>query len=487
MRNVLSFDVGTTSMKCILFNENLEELFCENREYTIETASGGIAELDAEVYFTSFLECVDEVRNKLGGDIDISAVTFTTQGETLIPVDSDGKALTKAIVWLDTRAESEAQTISSSICQEEFYSATGLCGIDGALPLAKLMWIKKNMPDVYDNTYKFLLLEDYLIYRLTGRFVSEKSLQSSTGWYDIVNDGFYDKACDICGIDKDKLPEVLDCGTVVSSVLPDVCPALCKDTVVVTAAMDQISSAIGAGNIKEGIVTETTGTALVMGAIVEKPEFDISRPITIYRHYNDKFIYMPYLPTAGIVLKWFRDTIVPYTVKQAEERKISSYNIIDEMAETSPCGSNGVILNPDFTDGGFFAGISLATSASDLARSVLEGVSYMLRELIEDIEAHSVDVKEIYSLGGGSYSPLWCTIKASVCDKLIRSIGYGQTTALGAAILGFTATGVFDSVEDAVKQANITSNCYNPSLEDKEIYDKCYQNYKNYKSGGFKK
>lgn len=478
MKKVLSFDVGTTSMKCILFDENFGEIFYANREYSVVTDADGKAELNPEVYFECFKECLWEIDKK--HIPDISAVTFTTQGETLIPVSEDGRALCDAIVWLDTRAQAEAEEIMSMVSDEEFYSVTGLCSIDGALPLAKLMWIKKNMPDVYESTYKFLLLEDYLIYRLTGEFVSEKSLQSSTGWYDIVNDRIYDKLCTLCGIDTDKLPVIMDCGKAIGRVLPEICSCcgLNPDTAVVTAAMDQISSAIGAGNIREGIVTETTGTALVMGATVMRPEFDITKPLTVYKHYDSKYIYMPYMATAGIVLKWFRDTIMPEVNAIAKERGISSYAVIDELAESAPCASNGLIMNPDFTDGGFIRGLTLATTREDLARCVLEGVAYMLRDLVENIEKRGTEINDIYSLGGGSYSPLWCRIKASVCGKRINSISYGQTTALGAAMLGFTAIGVYDSIEAAVEKAGITGKAYEPCIEYKDTYDKAYQNYK---------
>lgn len=480
MKNILAFDVGTTAMKCILFNGKYEELFFANCEYTIDTDAEGRAELNPEVYFECFLKCLEDIKSKIGTAETISAITFTTQGETLIPLDKDGKALTNAIVWLDTRAEEEADIVKSNVSLQEFYSTTGLCDIDGALPLSKVLWIKRKMPDIYDNTYKFLLLEDYLIFRLTGKFVSEKSLQSSTGWYDIVNEKIFDRLCESCGVDTEKFPEIVSCGTIIGNVLQEVCQStgLSRDTVVVTAAMDQISSAIGAGNIKEGIVTETTGTALVLGATVSKPEFDIKKPLTIYKHFDSKFIYMPYMPTAGIVLKWFRDTVMPDVRAIAEQRGVSSYSVIDEIAGSAPCGSNGVIMNPDFTNGGFLSGLTLATTRSDLARSVLEGVCYILRGLIENIEARGTLIKDIYSLGGGSYSSLWCEIKASVCEKRIHSIGYGQTTALGAAMLGFTAIGVFDSIEDAVANANITSKSYEPCKEDSLVYDTCYQNYK---------
>lgn len=486
MKNILAFDVGTTSMKCILFNETFEELFCENIEYSIETSQNGIAELDSEVYFETFCRCIKSISKSPLASDTIDAICFTTQGETLIPMDASGKALTKAIVWLDNRAEEEASLIQKKLPMADWYAATGLCGIDGALPLAKVLWLKNHMPHIYDATHAFLLLEDFLIYRLTGQMVSEQSLQSSTGWYHITNNDLYEEALDICGIAKEKFPKILPCGSLVGSVNPKLASdlGLSPKTVVVTGAMDQIASAIGAGNISEGMITETTGTALVVGATVQNPVFDLSAPLTVYKHYDNQFIYMPYSATAGIVLKWFRDTVMPETVEKAKCLGCSSYSLLDELAEKSSVGSNGTILNPDFSNGGAWHGLKLSTTREDMTRSVLEGVAYMLRELMEAVEKRGANIHEVYSLGGGSHSPLWSKIKASVCGKQIHTVSYSQTTALGAAVLASVALGVYPDVKNAVQKIQITGKTYEPVPEWQATYQTGYKNYLLYKNGG---
>ena len=483
MKNILVFDVGTTSMKCILYNEKFKELFATSIEYSIETKDGIIAQLDANIYFDTFTECVQSVLNSGINKEDISAISFTTQGETLIPVDKCGNPLCKAIVWLDSRAFKEAEYIKQNITCEEFYKTTGLCDIDGAVPIAKLLYIRRNNPSVYERVYKFLLLEDYLIFRLTGQFVSEKSLQSSTGWYDITGDKLFDKVFEICNIEKEKIPQILPCGTDVGVVTNEAAKitGLYKNTHIITAAMDQISSAIGAGNIKEGIVTETTGTALVVGATVKNPDFDISNPITVYKHYNNMFVYMPYFPTAGIVHKWFRNTVFPEVNQKAETLGVSPYTLIEEEAKLSPPGSNGVIFNPDFSSGGSFSGLNLSSARADLARSVQEGIAYVLRELLEQLELKGVDIAGVYSLGGGSYSSFWTQIKASVCGKDCSTIGYSETTALGAAIMASTALGIYKDVSEALLVADNVSVTYHPISSEKKIYDKCFEIYKKLK------
>ncbi len=480
MKHILSFDVGTTAMKCIVYSSSFDELFYANKEYSISTKGEGIAELDAETYFDTFCSCLKDI-SASGTDLHkIGAIVFTTQGETLIPVDKSGKALSPAIVWLDSRAGVEADHIKSCIDRQKMYSTTGLCDIDGALPAAKLLWIYKNRPDIYNNTHKFLLLEDFLIYRLTGKYVSEKSLQSSTGWYDIVNDRLFGEMQKICKIPDQKLPDILPCGTIVGTVHSAF--GFSEDTVVVTGAMDQISSAVAVGNIKEGMFTETTGTALVAGVTTNKPVFDLTNPVTIYKHYDNKFIYMPYYSTAGMALKWFKDKLMPYAAEEGKKLGLSAYGYIDSVAEKAPAGSNGTVMLPHLSGSGAFMGLTIATEISDMARSVLEGVAYMLRSIIELIESTNISVKEIYSLGGGSYSPIWCRIKADVCKKSIICVDYAQTTALGAAILASAATGQYASVEDAAAKCSITGRKIDPDESNFAVYDEGYKKYKNYLS-----
>ncbi len=482
MSYFLTFDVGTTAMKCILFDSEFNEVFCANKEYSIEAREQGMAEIDADIYFDTFRECVDEIWKAGVSPNDIVSITFTTQGETLIPVDKEGKALCKAIVWLDTIAETEADVIREKISAGEMYRRTGLGGIDGALSAAKILWLCNHQQDLYAKTYKFLLLEDYLIFRLTGRFVSEKSLQSSTGWYDIIEDSFYSAMLNACSLNAEKLPEVLPCGSIVATVKSDVAMqcGLSEKTIITTGAMDQISSAIGVGNVIEGMCTETTGTALVVGATTAKPIFDESNPITIYKHFDEKYIYMPYSNTAGMTLKWFKDKIMPYAADEAKTRGISVYDVVTEYAAQSPVGSKGVIMLPQLSEAGAFIGLSLATEAADLARSVLEGVAYMLRDIIEQIETQGVVVDELYSLGGGSYSQLWCQIKADVCKKKIVCTDYAQTTSLGAAILGAVAVGKYKSVDEALKLCKTTKKVFVPNESNFEVYDRSYESYKKY-------
>lgn len=485
MKYYLAFDVGTTAMKAILYDENFNEVFVSNDEYTLLTPRECYVELDSEEYIRGFGRSVKKISEKGFCMDDIVSVTFTTQGETLIPIDKNGDALTNAVVWLDMRAQSEAEHIKNAISEDEFYRHTGLCTIDGALPAAKLLWIYNNRRDIYDKTYKFLLLEDFLIYRLTGKTVSNMSLLSSTGWFDIFSGAYYDDILDACCIDREKLTDILKCGEIVGNVTEEAAKqfGLSEKTIVTTGAMDQISSALGAGNIKEGVVTETTGTALVVGACCKNPNMSAADKITVYHHFDDSYIYMPFCRAAGIVLKWFKDNMMSELSAKAAEKGVSTYSLIDRLAEKANAGSGGVICFPYFAgcddienSNGAFFGLTLKTSKAELSRSVLEGIAFMLRDCIEALRRCGVNVSEIHSLGGGAYSDIWTQIKASVCDLPVNRHGSGQSTALGAAILGASAVSGVPAGE-ITKSISGASLVY-PKKYDAAVYKKAYKNYR---------
>ncbi len=486
MKYFLAFDVGTTAMKCILYDKDFNEVFVNNEEYSLLTPENNIVELTPDTYFDCFKESIAKIKAE-GIDTEaVTSLTFTTQGETLIAIDDEGNALTNAIVWLDSRASSEAEFIQSEISADEFYSVTGLPGMDGALPLAKLLWIYNNKPEVYKKTHKFLLLEDYLIYKLTGKTVTEMSLQSSTGWFDIRKGCYWDKILDLCHIDKEKLPEILPCAAKVSAISKTAAAdtGLSEKTVVTTGAMDQVASAVGAGNIEEGIVTETTGTALVVGATVKNPNLESEEKITVYRHFDDKFLYMPYCPTAGIVLKWYKDVLRGDLKEITKLTGKSAYSVIDEEAENAKPGSDGVLCLASFSGkdeipdaSGVFFGLTLKTGKPELSRSVLEGISCMLYEQIEKLEAAGVGVEKIYSLGGGSYSDIWCKIKASMCGVPILRTNLAQSTALGAAIFGSIAVGEYENAKAALSKIEKTEKITEPEKADSDIYKKLYKKY----------
>ena len=385
------------------------------------------------------------------------------------------------IVWLDSRAEAQAETLKRKISEMEFYRTTGLPEISGALPLAKLMWLKEHCPELYEKTHKFLLVEDFILYRLTGRFVSEKALQTSTGWFSLPGDGLWREGLALAELDSEKLPEILECGEMAGLLTEKAALELGLEPgiPVVTGAMDQTSAALAAGCTKPGTVTETTGSALVMAACTDQPIFAEGHHVTVYRHaMPGKYIYLPIGNTGGLALKWFRDEFCA-DLPAGE----GGYDAINDLVHAVPAGCEGLTFLP-FLSGSVdpdncpearacFFGARLSTTRAHFARAVMESIAFLLRDFLEMLKKLDCSVDTIHSLGGGSRSAVWMQIKADVCGLPFRAANCSEATAMGAALLAAWGTGLIP--KGTVPESG-SSRSFEPDAAKK--YEKAYAQYK---------
>ncbi len=485
MKYIITLDIGTTAIKTCLFDQQLGLVASENEEYALLTPSPAMVELDPQTYWDVACRGIRSVTSRAGvAPADIAAVVPTTQGETLIAVARDGSALHNAIVWLDTRAEEQSAWLAAKVDGADYYAHTGLASPEPALPAAKILWLKQHRPEVHAAAHKFLLLEDYFHARLTGRFVSHGSMLSSTGFFDIAGGAYWNEMLALLGTPADRFGQVLQCGSVVaplSAAAAEAC-GLTTATVSVTGAMDQIASAIGAGNTVPGIVTETTGTALVVGATLNSPDWNNPERPIIYRHaLPGSYLLLPYLPTAGIILKWFKDE---FCRDVAAPQGGSVYDGLTALAEAVVPGCDGLVLLPDFTTagvpgsdapaGGAFCGIGLNSTRGHFVRAIMEAIAFMVHECVQTIERSGTPVQEVRSLGGGSKSVLWNRIKAAVTGKTMCTMAHTESTSLGAAVLGTVALGWYGSVGEACGKAAVVKERVVPDEAMRKAYKEAY-------------
>ena len=397
----------------------------------------------------------------------IDAIAIDTQCETLILTDEDGNPVRDAIVWLDNRAEEEAREIEAHFGRKKVYEVTGQPEITATWPASKLLWVKKNEPDVWAKTKKIFLLEDYLLYKLTGKFVTEMTLQSSTIYFDINNSCYWDEMLDFIGVEKSQLPALMGSGEYVGDY---------EGIKIVTSAMDQVAGAIGAGVIEKGICSVMTGTTMAIYLPTDSvPEYKEDSFVPCHYSFDGSYALLSWSPTAGMALKWFKEAFLSEV----------SFKKLDEMAESVPVGSDGVTFlpylcgstmpkyNPDAR--GSFTGLTPEHTPAHFVRSIMESVACMLKSNLDYLKT---DVEEIRVMGGGAKSPLWCNMKADITKKRLITLKNKETACLGAAILAGVGAGAFASVKDACKMIE-TDKVYAPQGND---YSKVYENFEKYDS-----
>ena len=263
----LTFDIGTTSVKVVLYAGDGRLAAKAIRNYTLETPGVNWYEAAPELYWDAVVSGTREVLSASKVDPrEIRTVSGCSQGETVIFLDAQGKPVRPAIVWLDLRARAEADELAALATADELYAVTGQTGMDPTWSATKVLWVKRHEPAVFARTARILLVEDYITWRLTGRACTTPNLLSSTLFADIRRRAYWDRFVDALGI-RQALPELVETGDAVGTVSPSVTRelGLAPGTLVVKGAMDQLTSAIGAGNCRPGIITETTGSVMAIG------------------------------------------------------------------------------------------------------------------------------------------------------------------------------------------------------------------------------
>ncbi|MBR2870932.1 MAG: hypothetical protein IKB98_06135 [Clostridia bacterium] len=460
MKYSMGIDIGTTSLKGCVFDENGNEVACSQKAYTLIT-EGDYVEFPAEEYFRLFEEAYNELASKYKFD----CFAIDTQGETIIFLDKNGKPLMNAIVWLDNRADKEAKEIEERFGLRKIYETTGQTESPAGYPAPKILWLKKNKPELFEKVDKIVLLEDYLLYRITGKFVCERSLYSSTLYLDVVSGEYWKDMLDFIGIDESKLPVLHESGE---------CVGEYKGATVSTGALDQISGFIGAGIIEEGMVSEMTGTALAVCALSKTlpPYYD---GIKVPAHYVSKGRYclLMWAPTAGMVMEWCKKNFF----------FDCGYDEINKLANEVPFGSEGLVISPNMCGsvmpvndpdlkGGVY-GIDLKHGRGHFARAIMEGVACLLRQYLEYI---NIPVENIISIGGGAKSPLWCQIKADITNKKITTLQNKEIGCLGTAILAGVGKGTYCSIDSAVKELVKPLSQITPK-NDKSLGDAVYNRF----------
>lgn len=481
--------MGTTAVKAAVFDETGQVKALAREGYDLVTKGPSIIELGAETYWRAFCSVVRRVADDIGNADLITALCIGSQGETLVPVDRSGKPTRDAIVWLDNRATREAQAIADELGTSEVFRRTGQPQVLPTWPACKIGWIRNHEPEVFSTTSKFLLLEDYLVFRLTGELISDRCLQSSSLLLDINDGRWWQPMLDAIGLTAERLPELVDSGQIVGQLTKQAAAAtgLRPETLVVTGGLDHPVGAIGAGNVRPGVATETTGGTLAIVATILKPEFDSRGRVPCHIHAGaGLFCLLPWGQTAGLGLKWLVDNFFgPEAFGSASGS--NRYQLADESAASVPPGSEGLTVLPHFEGAAcpelnpaaraVFFGITLAHNRGHFARALMEAVAYMLKANLDLLEGLAGTVSEIRSTGGGANSDLWLQIKADVIQKPIVSVETAETTCLGAAMLAAVASGSHKDIPHAAKVMVRLRKRYDPNKELGRLYLDGYARY----------
>lgn len=316
----------------------------------------------------------------------------------MIALDKDGLPVRNAMVWLDSRAVREAKDVEESFGADTIYGVTGQNDVSAGYTASMILWLRNNEPETFRKTAKFLLVTDYIVYHLTGRYVSNKALCPSTLYYDFQNERWWNEMLDFISVREKHLPELLDSSIAAGKVnCSDL--GIPKDAVVCPAPIDQVTGALGAGNIQQGITSESTGTTLAICGVADVPVHDKHRRFCLFPHaVKGRFVAMLWAPSSSSILTWYRNNFC---------RDMSYAEMMNE-AEGVPAGSEGLIVLPHFEGincprkiadaRGVFWGITLTRQRKHFIRAIMESVAYLLKDYISALEENGIGGNKVISL-----------------------------------------------------------------------------------------
>jgi sugar (pentulose or hexulose) kinase len=486
----LSFDVGTTSVKTALFDARGKLLAKDIQNYSLDTPRIDWYEVEPEVYWQAVRRGFRETISGSGVEAKrIQAVCGCSQGETIIFLDKKNRSVRPAIVWIDNRARKESEELKARISTEEFYRATGCVEIEPTWSVLKIAWLKNNEAENFIEIDKIMLVEDYIVYMLTGRFLSTPTLMHSTGLFDIRAGKYWSKTVSPLDIEG-RLPPVVEVGGIVGPLRPSLADelGLSRETIVVKGAMDQTMSAVGAGNIHPGVVTETTGTALAIGVTADSAQAIHANSLAHQPHaVAGKYLILPYAQTSGVLYKWFRDVFASAEIEAAGGLE-EAYEELNRLAAAAPAGCDGLVLLPFFAGAyipendmyakGVWYGITLKHGRGHFARSIQESVGFMLRRILDLIRAANIEIQEVRSMGGAARSDLWLQIKADICGQPMVRMKEEETSVLGCAILSAVATKGYGDIEEAAAAMVRTGTTFAPDPIHRDLYDRRFELYR---------
>jgi D-xylulose kinase len=490
MDTILAFDLGTTALKCALHDLHGSVLAKAAVEYELITPDADSVEMEVETYWKAFKSALGKVLKDSGvNPANIRALGVSAQGETLILADKDGNPLRPAIVWLDNRAQQEANSLADKFGHQHAYEITGQVKLVPTWPASKILWIKNHEPQIFKKTARFLLLEDYFLHRLTGEYVCEGSLVTSTCYWNFRTHNWWPEMLDELGISSSQLPEIRESGETVGKLRKDIVEELGLDpgTLVCTGALDQACGAIGVGNIQPGIFSENTGAALAICASVKQATLDPAGQMPCHYHGLPGLYMLHTFTSGGIVLRWFRDEFAQMEITVGKTSGLDAYDLLGAEAALVPAGCEGLVMLPHLQGAmapeanpaakGVFYGFTLRHSRGHFTRAIMEAVCFIVRRNIEVIEGIGVPVKEIRSLGGGARSAIWKQIEADITGRPVLTTTNEEAATLGAAILAGKAVGLYSSIPEAVEQMVQIKGRFEPGKENRAVYDKAFATY----------
>jgi len=483
MNYFLGIDLGSTTLKAIAYDTD-GRLIARGDRPTLKfhpTPDATIWDPD-QIWNDSAAACRDAVA-QLPDPSAIKGVAVTGMGMDGVPMDEQGNWLYPFISWHDTRTQPQFDWWINNIGVDKTFSIGGnpVWPINSAL---RMLWVRENEPEIFKRTYKWLLIEDFVNFKLTGRHVSDYSMASCTMLFDQRTRHWSDEMCSLSGIPKHILPEVLPSSTFLGEITAEAATqtGLPPGTPIYLGGHDHLAGTIPSGAFRSGAVMNIMGTWETVILATSEPTTDPALAhagITLQSHVvKDKWSIWGGNP-AGSALDWFRSEVAGNL----------PWETLIDMAKASEPGAGRVMFLPHLSSSscpnvdpkalGAFVGISTLTKQGDLARAVFEGLDFQLLDTVRTMEERTgTQATEFLGVGGAIRNAFWMQNKADMVGRPFCIPEVEEATVLGAAILAGIGAGAFRDEEDAFGRVCHSKVVYEPDLKRTAFFAERFEIYR---------
>jgi xylulokinase len=480
MGYIIGADVGSQSVKVLMMDSDGAAVATATAECRLSHPAPGWAEQHPDDWTRALAQGVREARERASvapGDVDVLALASQVDG--LVAVDAELRALRPAIVWLDRRATRQSDALRHAVGEDELVARTGL-NPDASHTAPKAMWLRDEEAEIYARTRWLAPVGAHLNGWLTGVVVQDHGHASSTLLYDLAAREWSEQLVESAGLDADRLPPIRSAADVIGTLRPAAAEALGLATScrVAVGTGDDHAAAVGAGALDPGVVVDITGTAEPVAVPSAEIVLDDERLVETHAHaVDDRLLVENPGFVSGGSTQWLARVS---GVTQAE---------LFARAGAAPPGADGVLFLPSLSGAtaprwndrmrGAFGGLALSHDFSNMARSVLEGCAFALRDIVDRLAALGLAGEELRVVGGGAQSQLWLQIKADVTGRPVRPLEGPFATSTGAAMLAGVAGGCFrDLAEAATRCVRLAPEPVLPRPALAATYGEAYAKYR---------
>lgn len=490
---LLAHDLGTTGDKAVLFSEDGTLVRAVTAEYKTHYLGHGFVEQDPDDWWRAVCGSSAELLKSVNPK-DVAAVSFSGQMMGCLCVDRHGKPLRPSIIWADTRSVREADALGEAYGKTAFYRTSGH-RISSSHTVTKLMWIKENEPEIYRQAYKTLCAKDYIVLKLTGRFVTDYSDASGTLAYNICGHMWAEDIMRAAGVDREKFPDILAAATVVGEVGEKAAreSGLPRGLPVVLGGGDGPCGLVGTGAIRDGTGYTYLGTSAWSKFCRTRPVRDPGMRVVTWNHVIPEFVAPTgTMQAAGASIAWMKENLCAEERALAEKTGESVYKFINENAAKSKRGAGGLLFLPHLQGErspfwnvdakGAFVGLTMRHGANDMKRAVFEGIAMNMGVIFHILQENKIGLQDsMVLIGGGANSPVLRQAMADIyeMDMLIPD-KLDEATSMGAAIIAGRGVGLYQDF-DVLDRFLSIKEVVHPVKENTEffrelrkVFEECY-------------